>query len=310
MKTLNTKLFIEKSHRIHGETYDYSKVVYVNNKQPVIITCLKHGDFRQIPNSHLLGKGCSRCGKCYHPSTSEFVERANKVHNGTYSYSRAHYTKATEKTLITCAHHGDFSQTPAMHLSGRGCPQCAVNCKKSLDYFVKKARSLHCGIYDYSQSSYVGTHTKTIIICPKHGKFLQTPAMHLSGNGCPKCKLSKGELRVWRWLSNNNYTFVSQKIFSDCVNPRTNAKLKFDFYLPREKILIEYNGEQHFWHNHLVGGKHRTTAKEYSDICYRDRLKVKYAKAKNLRLIRISYKDYDKIETLLRELICQKLLSV
>jgi len=54
--------FIRKARNVHGDKYDYSKVVYVNNKTPVIISCSKHGDFKQRPDGHLHGNGCPFCG--------------------------------------------------------------------------------------------------------------------------------------------------------------------------------------------------------------------------------------------------------
>lgn len=57
-----TDSFIEESIKIHGDKFDYSKVVYgKNNKEYVTIICIKHGPFEQIPNSHLSGKGCEHC---------------------------------------------------------------------------------------------------------------------------------------------------------------------------------------------------------------------------------------------------------
>lgn len=53
--------FILKAKTIHGTTYAYDKVVYTNSKKTVIITCPIHGDFKQTPNDHLVGKGCSKC---------------------------------------------------------------------------------------------------------------------------------------------------------------------------------------------------------------------------------------------------------
>lgn len=60
-KTLSLKQFIEKAKLIHGNKYDYSKTVYVHSKQKVIITCNKHGDFKQRPTRHLCGDGCPIC---------------------------------------------------------------------------------------------------------------------------------------------------------------------------------------------------------------------------------------------------------
>lgn len=58
---LTTENFIKKSRLIHGDKYDYSKVDYVNNRTKVCIICPEHGEFWQRPNSHLNGRGCSKC---------------------------------------------------------------------------------------------------------------------------------------------------------------------------------------------------------------------------------------------------------
>lgn len=53
--------FIDKAIKIHGNKYNYSKVNYVNAKSHVIIVCPDHGEFKQVPNYHLSGNGCSIC---------------------------------------------------------------------------------------------------------------------------------------------------------------------------------------------------------------------------------------------------------
>jgi len=58
---LTTDDFTNKSIEIHGNKYDYSKVKYEKNREKVIITCKKHGDFTQTPHSHLKGQGCPIC---------------------------------------------------------------------------------------------------------------------------------------------------------------------------------------------------------------------------------------------------------
>ena len=59
----STLTFIEKSQKIHGSIYDYSKTKYgSNNNEKVLITCKVHGDFFQAPRTHLEGKGCKLCG--------------------------------------------------------------------------------------------------------------------------------------------------------------------------------------------------------------------------------------------------------
>lgn len=53
--------FIEKARAVHGDKYDYSKVNYVNNITPIIIICPIHGEFSQLPTTHLRGFGCHKC---------------------------------------------------------------------------------------------------------------------------------------------------------------------------------------------------------------------------------------------------------
>lgn len=57
-----TEQFIADAVAVHGDKYDYSKVNYVMWDIKIIINCPVHGDFTQIPNSHLSGKGCPKCG--------------------------------------------------------------------------------------------------------------------------------------------------------------------------------------------------------------------------------------------------------
>jgi len=59
----NKEEFVFKSKKIHGETYIYDKVTYINNKTKVSIECVKHGNFEQLPSNHLKGSGCPVCNK-------------------------------------------------------------------------------------------------------------------------------------------------------------------------------------------------------------------------------------------------------
>jgi len=64
-KYKTTQQFIEKAQEVHGDRYDYSLVQYENLNINIKIICSKHGIFEQIPNNHLQGKGCLKCGHKY-----------------------------------------------------------------------------------------------------------------------------------------------------------------------------------------------------------------------------------------------------
>lgn len=104
------------------------------------------------------------------------------------------------------------------------------------------------------------------------------------------CVGSLGEQKISKILTQLGYTFINQYSFEDCRNPETNFKLRFDFYLPDYNCCIEYDGEQHFidtsgWFNNY----------SFKELKKRDNIKNNYCKNKNIRLIRIPYTDYNKI---------------
>ena len=124
-RKLSTSEFILKANKVHGDKYDYSKVDYQHSLLKVVITCPVHGDFEQIPNSHLNGNGCPTCRIVNKKSnTEEFIKKANLKHNYKYRYDKVDYKYSNLKVIITCPIHGDFEQKPNCHLNGTGCPRC------------------------------------------------------------------------------------------------------------------------------------------------------------------------------------------
>jgi hypothetical protein len=211
-KSLTTSEFITKSKLKHGERYNYDKVEYAGTYSPVVVTCVEHGDFAQSPNSHLSGSGCPTCAikeaaTASTLSTKQFITKSKAVHADKYTYELTKYVKSKYKVVITCQTHGDFEQTPAAHLSGRGCVKCA-NSKKGMSVvldtqqFIVLAKTVHGSKYDYRLTNYIRSKQKVSITCSKHGEFKQKPNDHLNGQGCPKCGtvVSKGHAEVGAFL--------------------------------------------------------------------------------------------------------------
>lgn len=122
--------FIRKARKVHGDKYDYSKVIYINNSTKVIIICPIHGEFEQIPANHLNNKGCSLCGdintgQMLRLIPEEYISRCIKIHGDKYDYSKTIYTDSSTKVSIICRKHGKFKQNPFDHLSGKGCERCS-----------------------------------------------------------------------------------------------------------------------------------------------------------------------------------------
>ena len=126
-KKIDKETFVKRSISVHGDKYDYSKVNYVNSSTKVCIICPEHGEFWQIPPSHMKGFGCAECGGSKKSTKEQFVEKAMAIHGDKYDYSKVVYLSSKKKVCIVCPEHGEFWQTPHDHLAGKGCAKCSKN---------------------------------------------------------------------------------------------------------------------------------------------------------------------------------------
>lgn len=210
--------FIEKAVKLHGDEYDYSEVIYENNRTEVKIYCRKHKEyFLQKPTKHLAGQGCKKCGyeknsKNTAMKLDEFIQRSiEKYGNDKFDFSLVNYKNNSTKVRILCSIHGEFETTPNTFLKKQtkyGCTKCGIDAhqiakQKVFQYnndstpkeeastiverFIKEARLKFGDKYDYSKVEYIEKNTPITIICPKHGEFKQTPHNHLKKSGCRKC---------------------------------------------------------------------------------------------------------------------------
>lgn len=86
---LSKEQFVRNAKEVHGDAYDYSKVVYKGNKVPVEIDCKKHGAFWIKPNAHVASRG--RCPRCAQSNGEEFVETFLLKYN--FKYVRQYVIK-------------------------------------------------------------------------------------------------------------------------------------------------------------------------------------------------------------------------
>lgn len=271
--------------------YIYSKTKYKLKDIPVTITCRIHGDFKTIPNNHLRkGTGCPICGSIRTGNSKkvllkDFLKRSKLVHEDKYDYSLIKILPlAKEEISIICPLHGMFKQTPFKHMTGQGCIKCAGVAISNTEEFISKAIAKHSNNYTYNKCNYINAKTKVIVTCKKHDDYLITPNNHLRGRGCPVCKESKGELKIRNFL-------IANKIEYKREYSLPNSRYRYDFYLPKLNILIEYDGILHYEPIDYFGGD-----VYLSDRIQKDKDKDNIARVLGYILIRISYKQFNNIE--------------
>lgn len=112
-----------------------------------------------------------------------------------------------------------------------------------------------------------------------------------STKSCGCLNTSYGEAKIQDILQINQILYEKEKNFEDCINPETNWKLRYDFYLPDYNRLIEFDGIQHFSYTNSGWN-----TKEYYDKAQqRDKIKNEYALNNNIDLIRIPYTEVNNI---------------
>lgn len=129
-KGLNTSEIIELCKEVHGEKYDYSKVIFTKMHDKVPIICPKHGIFMQSMSKHISKKqGCPICAieersEKKRSNSDELIKKANIIHNNKYDYSKVSFNNINDKVEIICKKHGSFFQRFYDHIHGVGCPAC------------------------------------------------------------------------------------------------------------------------------------------------------------------------------------------
>lgn len=281
-KSKGLEKFLMEAKMVHHNLYDYSKVVYVNAKTNIEIICPLHGTFWQAPCVHIRKSGCPKCAliqmskKKIYKSQKVFVARAKKIHGDTFDYSKSVYIKSNLNIIIICTSHGEFLQTPASHLQGSGCPKCmyekiSIKNQFTLQEFLDKAKKIHEEKYDYSNVNYQGSFSPIIILCKKHGPFLQKAINHLKGHGCPRCAkiISKPEIK---WLDSLN---IPNNLRQTRITIG-NRQIKTDAYDPMTNTIYEFYGD--FWHGNpkifdqqqINDANHKTFGELYSKTIERE----------------------------------------
>ena len=190
--SITTEDFILKSKKKFKDRFNYSKTVYKGKCESLTITCLKHGDFETPAYQHFKYHfGCPTCSKEIPliKKTEQRIDKARKIHQNRYNYSRVIPCTDTNKVEIICPKHGSFFQYLYDHSErGAGCPDCSIeNGRLTLEEIKTRSKELFQDRYGYDKVSFKKLSDQVIITCIEHGDFIQRASSHLAGNGCKKC---------------------------------------------------------------------------------------------------------------------------
>lgn len=254
--------FVLRAREVHGATYVYDKVQYINNSTPVTIGCREHGDFEQQPQHHLKGSNCPVCARVDRLKHSdsrkltveEFVKRSKKVHGDRYDYSLVEDPQYKNKVKILCPVHGEFQQRSVTHFrQGSGCPECGKSLLSSGDPRTETEESYRDRLamewgsqITLVPGSYKDSVSPAMFVCREHGPFeMNKPYRMFQTGDCPVCIKTRGHSTS---KAEQELAVQLSEEFEVETNNRTVLDGgELDVYSSLRKAAVEYNGS--YWHS-------------------------------------------------------------
>lgn len=171
--------------------------------------------------------------------------------------------------------------------AGNRCKQCSKLAKTNEEFDKKIIEIFGSGRFE-RLSDYVNTRTK-IKIKDNLKQQIRYALPNAIYNYNPSVNSqSKGEHIISEYLSNNNYIFTPEKRYTDL---KDKSQLRYDFFIEKYNLLIEFDGEQHYFP--IFGDE------KFEITIFHDKLKQEYAIKNNISLLRIPYYQINKIESIL-----------
>lgn len=278
---------------------------FVNAKEKQIVTCKVCGyKFETSPETLFYTKDLTRerCDECRKRKFfEEKIKEFNEKNSNDYEIIDSHNIRAVgEKVDVLCKKCGNIFSMRFTHLyyNGQRCPACnqikkteriiAVNPKpmKTTEEFKREVAQQRDGNIYEVVGEYRGIQNKVRFRNKITGAEFETLPCNFF-KGCREGLISRGEKDIVAYLLKENIEYETQKKFPDLYKiDKTGRKkyFRFDFYIPKEDLLLEYDGEYHF-----IPSRHSTGKESFMKQQDRDVIKMKYVKEKNIKLLRIPF---------------------
>ena len=225
----------------------------------------------------------------------EFLEKAHNIHGYKYEYLDLSDKIKVSDTIKVRFDEIVYYQKVIKHLNGR-CPE-KVLYKKTTEEFILEAKEVWGDKYDYSLTKYEGALNNVKVIY--NGiVYEQRAKSHLEGLAPEFRKNEESILNdtLNKYDLDGEKEIISflKKFKMEFEYKTTLNKIQFDFYIPSNRTIIEFDGIYHFEPVDILGG-----LKTYNKMKVNDKIKNDYCEDNYLNLIRIRYDQSDDIYQIL-----------
>jgi rubrerythrin len=271
-------------------------------------------EFEMTPNRFQCGDRCKKCSGKYKPTTEEVQKEIDNIYGiGKYTILTEYINNQSDLTIMcnTCKEHfitrRDYLINDKQKIP---CPNCRKGVYTNIPFtdeeYLEKFNNAHKNDPYVLLEKYSDTKGRQNIKAKrlKHDYIWEPNKNHLiredKPTGCPICSSSQGEKKIRNFLIENEIPFEKEVSFSDLID---QAKLKFDFKIYNESMsdffLVEYDGSLH---------EEAFSESDYSEAKFKktkrhDKMKNDYCQLKNIKLLRINYRDFNNISEILQNYI-------
>lgn len=221
---------------------------YIENKETMSFLCLIENCnyyWKTIFSSIDGGTGCPQCvGKA--KLTNEIIDEKliSRLIKRLDNHINANTPVLFRCEIESCQHEW-LTTTNSILNKRTGCPKCAGLLKLNNDIIDQRLKNRLIKRIGDCKGSNVKINFQCLIKnCNKI--WSTTPSSILNRkSGCPRCSIGKNERLVDDILSLHKIDYELHKSIKNIIAGE-NRRIYVDFYLSNEKIIIEYNGAQHY----------------------------------------------------------------
>jgi hypothetical protein len=179
-------------------------------------------------------------GGCVHPDCNVSKQLPSRVKQSfaLHGYELlTEYKNAHAKMDVKCNKGHIFSTKWNRWSNGHFCPTCFATKKYTLD----EVREVYeAAGYVLLGDKYKNHYSKMLAVCPNKHEYAMSFKSFLTGRRCPRCQTNRPEAFLTEWLKSLGVNFLWR-------DRSTLEGIELDFYLPKQKLAIEYCGL--YWHS-------------------------------------------------------------
>ena len=270
-------------------------IEYKNMKSPIKVQCLSCGiiySLQRAENIFRRKKCCSSCtdSKEWQQTKQDFINWINISNEFELADDLDTIHNSQQHIKCKCKKCGRIQENKRVYdyFANKHCYCQTKSVKKPQDILL-----IELGEDIELLEPYVNTDTPILIHNNRcnHTYKIKLSSLLLNKNRCPICNSSLGEKEILYHLDKMGLSYIREfKITVD------NQDMRIDFYLPEYNLMIEYNGQQHYQPVSFFGGEKAFEKQQERDLKLQN-----YCQKQKIKLLIISYLDYNNIKDRLEE---------